>query len=212
MQPRFVKICGMKYPANIREILQLKPDMIGFNFYSLSSRYVTYSLLQEMMNEIPADIKKVGVFVNESPENIIKISQLLQLDRVQLHGDESSSFCRELTSQNISIIKAFGIREDFDFSRIEVFTEHCEMFLFDYSTRKYGGSGICFDWNLLKNYRLDIPFLLAGGIGIHNIEEALALSFPALSGFDINSSLELSPGSKSKEITEKIIQKIRQYE
>jgi phosphoribosylanthranilate isomerase len=212
MQTRLVKICGMKYPGNIREILQLKPDMIGFNFYSLSPRYVTYSLLQEMINEIPADIQKVGVFVNESPENIIKISQLLQLDKVQLHGNESPSFCKELTIQNISIIKAFGIREYFDFSRLEEFAEHCDMFLFDYSTKKYGGSGNSFNWNLLNNYRLDIPFLLAGGIGGHNIEEAMALSFPALSGFDLNSSLELSPGHKSREITEKIIQKIRQYE
>jgi phosphoribosylanthranilate isomerase len=202
----------MKYPANIREILQLKPDMIGFNFYSLSPRYVSCQSLLEVINEIPADIQKVGVFVNESPENIIKISQFLQLNKVQLHGEESSSFCRELTSQNISIIKVFGIHEDFDFSRIEEFAEHCDMFLFDYSTKKYGGSGNSFDWNLLKNYRFDIPFLLAGGIGVHNIEEALALSFPALSGFDLNSSLELSPGHKSREITEKIIQKIRQYE
>jgi phosphoribosylanthranilate isomerase len=86
------------------------------------------------------------------------------------------------------------------------------MFLFDYSTQKYGGSGNSFDWNLLNNYRLDIPFLLAGGLGIHNIDQALTLSFPALKGFDLNSSLELSPGKKSKKATKNIIQIIRQHE
>ena len=152
------------------------------------------------------------MFVNESIENVIKISQLLQLHRVQLHGEESPSFCQELKKNNISVIKAFGIHTDFNFSQIEDFAEHCEMFLFDYSTQKYGGSGNSFDWDLLNNYRLDNPFLLAGGIGVHNIYHALTLNFPALRGFDLNSSLELSPGKKSKKATKNIIQIIRQYE
>src|SRR5437868_2565623 len=98
-----IKVCGMKYEDNIRELVKLAPDYIGLNFYTRSKRYVGPDFT---INTIPKKIKRVGVFVNSTYNNIMKKVKKFQLDYIQLHGNESAEFCKKL-SKSIKIIKAF---------------------------------------------------------------------------------------------------------
>ena len=209
-----IKICGMKYPNNISSIAALQPDMMGFIFYPKSKRYVGDDFTFNAIQHLPDNIKKVGVFVNETNEFILEKCLSYQLDLVQLHGYETPLQCKMLQEKNIQVIKAFQLDETFNFDTLKPYQLVCNYFLFDTKTDHYGGSGKSFNWKIIDQYPLNIPFLLSGGIGVDNIDDALALqqSHPYLVGIDLNSKLETEPGIKSLETCKKIMQKIRNYE
>ena len=207
-----IKICGMKFPENINEIGAMCPDFMGFIFYPESGRYVGKHFTRAFTSSLPKSIKKVGVFVNDSISQISKIQQQFEFDYIQLHGHESPSFCKELKEANMKIIKAFNINECFDFSILVQYKDDCEFFLFDTKGKNFGGNSEPFNWNILQKYKLNIPYLLSGGIGLNNIDDALALKDNMLVGFDLNSKLESGLALKSKDITENIIKTIRNYE
>jgi phosphoribosylanthranilate isomerase len=207
-----IKICGLKYAENIEALAKLPVDMMGFIFYPKSRRYVDDMLDSSTLEKMPKTIKKVGVFVNASIEEILSKQEQFQLDYVQLHGDENTDFCKQLKDKKCSIIKAFQIDEQSDFSVLNTYQNVCEYFLFDTKTSNYGGSGKAFNWSVLDRYTLQTPFLLSGGIGIENIDEAITLTHPKLAGFDINSKIELEPAVKSIDKAEQLITKIRHHE
>ncbi len=186
----------MQDPENIRRVAELHPNLMGFIFYNGSPRFVGNNF---MMPELASEIDKVGVFVNESIENVIEIAVLHELNFVQLHGDESSGFCEEL-SQHIAIIKAFGVDEDFDFNITNKYELFCTYFLFDTKTADHGGSGRIFDWSLLEKYKGSVPYFISGGLGIEEIE-GLNKHFtdPRLYALDVNSRFETGPGMKDIE-------------
>lgn len=199
-----IKICGLNNFENIEEVLKLHPDWVGFIFYEKSPRFFTLKSLPT----IPESIQKVGVFVNENLDKILNIYKKYDLDFVQLHGNETPEFCQRLVSNDVKIIKAFNIQnENFDFQYVNNYTDFCEYFLFD---AKSGGSGETFSWKLLENYKFHIPFLLAGGIGLKNLTEALSLQHPQLLGLDFNSCWEIQPGLKNIDLLKIGFQKIRQ--
>ena len=202
----------MKYPENISGIAALQPDMMGFIFYPKSKRFVGDDFPNDTMQTISSNIKKVGVFVNETNEIILEKYFHYHLDVVQLHGEETPRQCQILQEKNIPVIKAFQVDEDFDFDELMPYQNFCRYFLFDTKTEQYGGSGKSFNWNILQKYSLDIPFFLSGGIGIENIDDALQFHHPMLYGLDINSKLEIEPGLKNEEGCKIIIQKIRNHE
>lgn len=194
-----IKVCGMRDKENISGLLALKPDYIGFIFYDKSKRYVA----DFPQIEIPSSVKKVGVFVNETIEEIVEKANLHTLDFVQLHGNETPEYCSALSAKNIKIIKAFSVDENFDFSATKPFEKYVSLFLFDTKGNNYGGNGIKFNWELLQNYTGKIPFLLSGGISKNDSEEIKKFKHPAFLGIDINSGFELEPGLKNiKEIKE----------
>jgi phosphoribosylanthranilate isomerase len=207
-----IKICGLKYADNIEALAKLPVDMMGFIFYPKSTRYVDDILDSSTLKNMPKTIKKVGVFVNASIEEILSKQEQFQLDYVQLHGDENANFCKQLKDEKCSIIKSFQIDEQFDFSVLNTYQNVCDYFLFDTKTPNYGGSGKAFNWSVLDHYTLQTPFLLSGGIGIENIDEAITLTHPKLAGFDINSKIELEPAVKSIDKAELLITKIRHHE
>jgi phosphoribosylanthranilate isomerase len=194
-----IKVCGMRDKENISGLMTLKPDYIGFIFYAQSKRYAA----DFPQIEIPSNIKKVGVFVNETIEEIIEKANKHTLDFVQLHGDETSEYCEKLALKNIKIIKAFSVDENFDFSATKPFEKCVSLFLFDTKGKNYGGNGVKFNWELLQNYTGKTPFLLSGGISKNDSEEIMKFKHPAFLGIDINSGFELEPGLKNiKEIKE----------
>lgn len=186
-----LKVCGMKYADNIAEVAKLSPDYMGFIFYSKSKRFVGDDFT---MPEIPASIKKVGVFVNESIENIEEKINKYKLDYVQLHGDESPEFCERI-SKSVKVIKAFGVDESFDFISLNKYENSCEYFLFDTKAAAYGGSGTSFDKSVLKKYHLSVPFFVSGGIGMEEIQN-LRYQISNLYAVDVNSKFETEPGLK----------------
>ena len=189
----------MRDKENISGLLALKPDYIGFIFYTQSKRFVA----DFPQIEIPSSVKKVGVFVNEIIEEIIEKANQHTLDFVQLHGNETPEFCSALSAKNIKIIKAFSVDENFYFSATKPFEKCVSLFLFDTKGNNYGGNGIKFNWELLQNYTGKTPFLLSGGISKNDAAEIKKFKHPSFLGIDINSGFELEPGLKNiKEIKE----------
>ncbi|MFZ0596933.1 MAG: phosphoribosylanthranilate isomerase [Flavobacterium sp.] len=192
-----LKICGMKYPENIIELGALLPDYMGFIFYEKSARYFNGTI-----PELIKTIKKVGVFVNESVENIIGKINKHNLQAVQLHGEESVVFCEELKNKidnKIEIIKVFSVGDDFNFDLLKPFEDVCDYFLFDTKGKLPGGNGTTFDWKILKNYTSDKPFFLSGGIGLEEIAAIKNLKLPVYA-IDVNSRFEIEPGLKNKNL------------
>ena len=199
MQPK-LKICGMKDPENIQEVVALSPDFLGFIFWEPSLRFCDLKTLPN----IPKTIQKVGVFVNEEPSEIILRCLDFDLQFIQLHGNEDTNYLKSLITLlnennlgNTKIIKAFGVSESFDFKTLSDFNIFISYFLFDTKTEKKGGSGLKFPWSKLEEYAFSTPFLLSGGIGPLDVEELKRLDHPKLAGFDVNSKFEMSAGLKN---------------
>jgi phosphoribosylanthranilate isomerase len=203
-----IKVCGLKYPENIEAVTALQPDYVGFIFYGKSPRYMA-GLAADVLKSLPEGIKKTGVFVNESAEKIEHLITEYGFDAIQMHGDESPEFCAAFKGK-VTVLKAFGINEDFDFEQLKDYANNVDLFLFDTKTKEYGGSGKTFDWGILDNYKLDVPFFLSGGIGLENIAEVKNITHPQFYGVDLNSRFEIEPGLKNIEKLEEAFAIIKQ--
>jgi phosphoribosylanthranilate isomerase len=203
-----LKICGMKYPDNILEVGSLLPDYMGFIFWDKSARY-----FDETLPTLPQSIKKTGVFVNASKEEIVAKVLKYDLQAVQLHGQESIDFCQELKNslaENSEIIKVFSVDSEFDFNQLEPFETVCDYFLFDTKGKLPGGNGTTFDWKVLEQYPSQKPFFLSGGIGLDEIDlvkQILKTDLP-IYAIDVNSKFEIEAGLKDKEKLDRFKQKI----
>lgn len=192
-----LKVCGMRDNQNIKDVLTLTPDYMGFIFFQKSPRNLDQDWNPEVLRSFPSTTKKVGVFVNETLEVLTEKVKKYNLDMVQLHGSESVSYCQKLGSLKIPVMKAFSVDEDFDFETVKPYEKACTQFLFDTKAKGgYGGHGKTFDWTLLEKYPLDKPFLLAGGIDLSNLEELENINNPALIGIDVNSKFETEAAFK----------------
>lgn len=204
-----IKICGMRHQANIEEISSLKPDMMGFIFFPPSKRYAGEILEPSHLFNIPSSIKRTGVFVNETTDQILNIVSKYSLDVVQLHGNEPPEQCRLIWDKGIGVIKTFSISENLNFEKCSDYLPYTNHFLFDTSTPVFGGSGKKFRWEDLKNYNLAHPFFLSGGISAGDTEKILDLAVEGFYGIDLNSRFETEPGLKNYEMLAKFISEIR---
>ena len=207
-----IKICGMRDAANIKQVAALAPDFMGFIFSDKSPRDVGDGLDADMVWALPRNIRRVGVFVNASPDTILRTVRKYDLHYAQLHGTETPEFCRSIKSRGISVIKAFSINDEFNFSMLNNFKPQCDLFLFDTKGDLPGGNGTRFNWQNLERYDNDKPFFLSGGIGLADMDELLTLTYPKLYGVDINSRVEISPGLKDVAKIKTIIDRLRPVE
>lgn len=190
---------------NPEEVATLQPDYLGFIFWEPSSRYFSGE-----MPSVPSSIKKVGVFVDASLEEVLEKVAHYQLDAVQLHGKESADYCHELKerflsfraqSRNLETIKVFSIKDDFNFDVLKEYEEVCDYFLFDTKGKLPGGNGYAFDWSVLKKYTSNKPYFLSGGIGLDSKEKLKDFLNSNASencfAIDVNSKFETAPGLKN---------------
>jgi len=191
-----LKICGMRDPDNIIDVIKFHPDYFGFIFYPGSPRYAGKHIEQIKNVSIPGSIKKVGVFVNEGSDKILQTRELLPFDLVQLHGNETVTLCDRMRKEDLEVIKVFSVDKDFDFGQITPYVDHVDYFLFDTKAKYYGGNSVAFDWKLIDNYPFQVPFFLSGGIGNDNICEIQTIKNPFMIAVDANSKLEISSGHK----------------
>lgn len=209
----------MREPENIRAVEELGVDMIGFIFVPQSKRYVRMissnagilpDYADERQNETSAAGKKaplrVGVFVDDMPQNIITRIYNYNLDYVQLHCDESAVMIDNLRRsvdpdihKGLKIIKAISVASENDVKRWREYEGHADMLLFDTKGDEAGGNGRHFDWELLNAYDGNIPFLLSGGIDIDDALEIRKINNPMFAGVDINSRFETEPAVKDVE-------------
>ncbi len=192
-----VKVCGLKYINNIRHLLsEVRPDYIGFIFYPLSSRFAPKHLNPKSIRYVSEDIKKTGVFVNESSEKIKRYVNDYQLNAIQLHGNEPPEFCENFKKQGLEVIKSFSFKGKSTLKQSKKYIEVADYFLFDTPGPLYGGNGSRFNWLELKNETPEKPYFLSGGIDLEDAYRIQHLLLPGIHGVDINSRFEISPGKK----------------
>ena len=199
----------MRLAANIAAVAELQPDYLGFIFYDKSPRLIS-DVSAELIKYIPAEIKTVGVFVNEELEKVNDKVNTLKLKAVQLHGSESPEYCEALKStfSTLEVIKAFGIDEDFDFSDLEPYLDVVDYFLFDTKTKTHGGSGETFNWSVLERYTYSKAYFLSGGIDLEHGPAIKKINDERLYALDINSRFEIEPGLKDAEKIKEFIKEM----
>lgn len=197
-----IKVCGI---TSVDEALALHKEgvnYIGFIFYPASKRYVLNKLTLEQIKslQIPGALK-VGVFVNEPMDKVIATATAAGLDMVQLHGDETPNYCKEMANQ-YPVIKAFRISETDDVPyKIAEYLEEVDYLLFDTASSVYGGSGISFNWTKLSSATIQKPYFLSGGIGPDDVLKIASFVKSDAAGnctaVDVNSKFEIAPGQKN---------------
>ena len=209
-----VKVCGITRFDQMQKLDMLNADFGGLIFYKGSKRFIGDSL-KSYKNQIKElSIRKVGVFVNASIDEIWTAIQDYGLEAIQLHGDETPLFCKEF-APGVKVIKAFRVNHDMVIDVvIDEYRDVCDYYLFDTlsdagSSVNYGGSGKRFDWKVLEKYTIDKPFFLSGGIRSDHIHEIENLEHPALYAIDINSGFESETGIKNLVQVEKFINRVR---
>lgn len=191
-----IKVCGMKFRENILDIAALKPDYMGFIFHDRSPRFVGSTAADDL--KIPSSIIKTGVFVNPDFITVANAITEYELQAVQLHGNESSSFCEQVRSLGVTVIKAFGIGQGFSWETLKPYSPVMDFFLFDTRSNQHGGTGRTFDWQLLKGYTGGTPYFLSGGLSLENLKSLELHADSRLYGLDLNSKFEDYPGFKNK--------------
>lgn len=199
-----VKVCGMRDAENIREVEALGVDWMGFVFHRTSPRFVG-----ELPDYLPQRAKRVGVFVDETEEQIMETVQLFRLDMVQLHGHETPDFCTRIRSKGLKVIKAINVQNRLPSEEVSFYEGACDYFLFDTKTPLPGGSGQKFDWSALSAYRGTTPFLLSGGISPDDADRVEAFVHERCIGIDLNSRFETSPAYKDIHLLQSFIDKIK---
>ena len=208
-----VKVCGLK---TIQDVLAAKrADFLGYVFYPKSKRFIKGEEAKELISHSHSGQKNVGLFVNSDNNFIEYMANYLNLDFVQLHGEETSESIMMLKKKitNVKIIKSISIESKEDLKKAQKYKNICDMLLFDtkYSKESVpGGNGKSFDWNLLKKIDNNVEWFLAGGINSKNLKQAV--KFTKTKIVDVSSGLEIKKGVKSKKKIEeffKIAKSIR---
>ena len=185
-----VKICGMTNLKDVKVAVDGGVDAVGFIFYKKSPRSVTMQAVRKIVLELPPFVDSVGVFVNETAEQINKIADRCNLDRVQLHGNESPTFCKKIRRR---VIKAIHVKDIQSLKKLSDYP--VSSFLLDtFSEDQYGGTGRVFDWNLAYPAKKYGPIILAGGLTPNNVRQAIQRIQPY--GVDVCSGVESQPGIK----------------
>jgi len=205
-----VKICGLTNYDDASAAIDMGADLLGFNFYPKSPRFITPEKAAQIINKLAGFMDIAGVFVyeagNDENEYFGKINETIdkcQLNWVQLHGDESPQFCRLFLSLNVRTMKALRVKNQNDIQRAEeYFTD--AILLDAFHPEKYGGTGLTFDWNIVGH--IEKRIFLAGGINPDNAAEAVKLG---VYGIDVCSGIEAEPGKKDHKKMKKLFENIK---
>ncbi len=201
-----IKVCGMREPDNIRAVEALGIDLMGFIFWPSSSRFVA-----EIPSYLPRKCRRVGVFVDAALPDIQTAVKDYSLDFVQLHGQESPEAISALKARlpALRIIKSLAVTGPADLDRTASYESVCDAFLFDTPGPLPGGNGRQFNWEVLRQYRGRLPFLLSGGIGPDDASRIRDFEIPGCIGIDLNSRFETAPGRKDVEALKTFIETVR---
>jgi len=197
-----VKICGITSLADALAAVDAGADALGFNFYPRSPRYISPANAREIIDQLPAAVMRVGVFVDEELPSLLSIASEANLTAVQLHGEESPEYCSNLSETYV--IKAFGARENLDLNAYDV-----DAIMLDTKDDLLrGGTGRVFDWTIAQRANNSVPPLfLAGGLSPENVAAAIAAVRPY--AVDACSSLEQTPGKKNHERVRAFVNAVR---
>jgi phosphoribosylanthranilate isomerase len=191
-----VKICGIANLADAKAAVDLGADALGFNFYEKSVRNIAPADAYKIIRALPEKIEAVGVFVNWSPEAVIALARAVDLDTVQLHGDEPASTARA-AANFFNVTKALRVGKDFRLASLRPFQSSVRAFLFDACTKnQFGGTGHRTDWTIARRAAKSHRIILAGGLTPENVAEAILYVRPY--AVDVASGVESAPGKKDR--------------
>lgn len=199
-----VKICGLTNLDDVMDAIELGADLLGFNFWPDSKRYLQPMEYIKIAKEIPSNVQKVGVFVNADQKLVTDFAIEGELDLLQFHGDERADYCNSFARP---FIKALRPKVESDLEQLSDF--EADYFLIDSNvTGTYGGSGVTANWDLARKAKeWGKPIFLAGGLKSDNIEMAIASVKPY--GVDVSSGIELRPGKKDYHDMDEFIKKAK---
>jgi phosphoribosylanthranilate isomerase len=199
-----VKICGITNYEDAAAAMDMGADILGFNFYLKSPRYIHPEKALQIIHKLPAFIDTAGVFVNSSLEETREIASTCQLDWAQLHGDETPEFCRWLAYDSVKTMKAIRVKDESVLKEVAAYSTDAVV-LDAYDPARYGGTGMTFNWNLLVHDMTRRVFL-AGGINPENASAAVRLG---VYGIDVCSGIESKPGKKDHKKMKELFDNIR---
>lgn len=188
-------------------MVALHPDYLGFIFYAPSPRNIEIETLPEGVK----NIVKVGVFVDAPLEFINEKIKRYDLKIIQLHGNETPEFCKEIKKIGLEIWKVFSVKDRFDFEKLSPYENIVDAFLFDTKGTKKGGNGLVFDWSILERYPSKKPIILSGGIGLDEVSslQKIKQSGLPIMAVDVNSRFEKKAGVKDRLKIESFIKAMR---
>ncbi len=202
-----VKICGITNLEDAQAAVEAGVDALGFVFYQKSPRYIAPQKAAAIIQQLPKQAEKVGVFVNAGEKTIKDIAKLCRLDMLQFHGDESPEFCKKFG--DYKIIKAFRVKDDIGLKNISRYKTFA--YLFDtFLNSKVGGTGRRFDWKIIRRIieKIKRPIFLSGGLNKDNVREAIKILRPAW--VDVSSSVEIKPGKKDHKKVKEFILSVKE--
>lgn len=208
-----IKVCGMTLPEQVNALDEMGVDFAGFIFYPKSPRYMGNKISAEKMKQIKGHIAKVGVFVNEPYDEMMRTVENYRLDMVQLHGDETPFFCEKVANY-VTVVKAFRLSDNDPIDWIvRPYHESTDIYMFDTMGAGYGGTGKKFDWNVLKDATVNKLFFLSGGIEPGDEENIRTfIKQPVaqkLFSVDINSKFEVTAGVKDMRKVKGFVEKLK---
>ena len=193
-----VKICGLSDPQNLQTAIDAGTRFVGFVFYEPSPRNVSFDTAWNLARAVPTSIRSVGLFVDPDDELLERVLTGIQLDMVQLHGNETPGRVAEIKDKyKMEVMKAIRVREESDLEGIEGFEAAADWLLFDSKPEKAtlpGGTGHSFDWSLLEGRTFSKPWMLGGGLSPENVGDAIKQLSP--NAVDVSSGVESAPGQK----------------
>jgi len=201
-----VKICGITRPEDALAAATAGADFLGLVFAN-SPRQINSRDAGKIIRGIPKFKNWTGVFVDENPENIARIAFDLKIPCVQLHGNESSEDCRSLALKGLQVIKALRVRGSETLEQMPRF-ETSYILLDSFFPSQQGGTGISFDWNLLKNQTGRTRIFISGGLDIQSVPKLFKIFIPY--GVDVSSGVEDRPGIKNETKIKQFIQTVKQ--
>lgn len=208
-EPVRVKVCGLRSLENSLECVEAGVDMLGFNFWPDSKRYVSFLEAAGWLGELEGKVERVALFVNAEREEILEVWSSGLVDLVQIHGDESPAFCQELSSVGVAVMRATRVGSEDDLDRVADYPG--DRILLDASVPgHYGGSGQSFDWKLARKASerfSDRKVLISGGLKPENVVQAVSEGNPW--GIDVASGVESAPGVKDKTLICELMEQLR---
>ncbi len=198
-----VKVCGITNLEDAQLACGFGADALGFIFYQKSPRFVSPVAAKSIIDSLPPFVGTVGVFVNALLSEINQILKTVPIKLIQLHGDESSDYCRKIP---LPALKVFRVKNSFDLSIIKKYKT--SGFLLDtYHDQSYGGTGETFNWNIAKEAKKYGPIVVSGGLSAKNVREAVEFVHPY--AVDVCSGVEAEPGKKDSEKLKAFFQEVR---
>jgi len=197
-----VKICGMTDLRDALKAYELGADLVGFIFFQKSPRKIDPEHARVIIEDLPKDLLKVGLFLDQELEEVRALAKRCHIDILQLHGEENPRYCEKL-KDDFKIIKSFKVKDESSLKNVRRY-KNVDYCLFDtYVKDTPGGTGVKFDWNILKGKKFEKPTFLAGGLKPENVKEAIKEVLPY--AVDVASGVEKSPGKKDYKLLKEFI-------